>query len=87
MHYCFGCIDLEDAEQVAERQLKRMDYTLLEMANMIRHSQLESRARKKAMVEAVVAEYWSRCFEMRTRSHHKVIGCSHVPCVSRIVFV
>ena len=55
MHYCFGCIDLEDAEQVTERQLKRMDYALPEMANMIRHSQLESRARKKAMVEAVVA--------------------------------
>ena len=55
MYYCFYCIDLEDAEQVTERQLKRMDYAMPEKADMIRHSQQEIRARKKATVEAVMA--------------------------------
>ena len=46
-HYCFGCIDLEDAEHVTERHLKRMDYVFPEIA-------LEIRAQKKAMMKAVM---------------------------------
>ena len=48
MYYCFDCIDLEDAEQVTGRQLKRMDYVFPEMA-------LEIRARKKALVKAIIS--------------------------------
>ena len=46
-NYCFRCIYPEDAEQVTEHQLKRMDYVIPEMAP-------EIRARKKALVKAII---------------------------------
>ena len=47
-NYCFRCIYPEDAEQITELQLKRMYYVLPEMAP-------EIRARKKALVKAVIS--------------------------------
>ena len=61
-YYCFVCIDLEAAEEVTVRALKRMDYAMSAKAAMIRQTQQDiwSRKAEKAAAEGVMACFGSR---------------------------